>query len=73
MASRSNTDDTFFIVETLSQGWRTFFDERAKILKIKFSKLKPCHYSKQTKNINEFDADVKDLFLGLHPISVGKQ
>ena len=28
---------------SLHQGWRTFFGERAKILKIKFSQLMPCH------------------------------
>ena len=60
--------------DRLAQGWRTFFGERAKILKIKFSKLKPCHYIKQNKNINEFGlGDVKDFFFGLHPILVGKQ
>ena len=28
----------------LGQGWRTFFGEHAKIMKIKFSKLMPCLY-----------------------------
>ena len=40
---RLETDD-------LGQGWRTFFGERAKILKIMFGKLMPCHYIKH----NEF-------------------
>ena len=33
------------------QGWRTFFDVRAKIVKINFTKLIPCHYFTQNKNI----------------------
>ena len=40
--------------DVLYQGWQTFFGECAKILKIKFSKLKPCHCIKQNKNIIEF-------------------
>ena len=36
--------------DALSQGWRTFFGKRAKILKTNFGKLMPCHYIKH----NEF-------------------
>ena len=32
--------------DRLGQGWQTFFDRRAKILKKKFSKLMLCHYIK---------------------------
>ena len=35
--------------DSLGQGWRTFFGERAKILKMKFSKLMPCHYIERTE------------------------
>ena len=45
----------------LGQGWRTFFGERAKILKTKFSKLKLCRYIKQNKSINE-DRPLAQLF-----------
>ena len=42
----SSSSDLCNTLDGLVQGWRTFFGERAKILKIKFSKLMPCHYIK---------------------------